>query len=146
MAGFVETLKHSASEFSSDDCMSSGAAMAYYAIFSLPPLLILVAAIAGYFGVEPKRIQELAQNQLGVSTLDEETLKQQSQRGAAEGGWRLSPGGNSAQRHGSPYRRPRVTRKSPGGGLSRPAKRSTASSPSVRMPNIGPATAARCRR
>jgi membrane protein len=58
--------------------MSSAAAMAYYAIFSLPPLLVLVAAIASYFGVEPKRIQALVQNQWGVTTLSEENFEQQA--------------------------------------------------------------------
>jgi membrane protein len=81
MRKLVQTLKKSASEFSADDCMSSGAAMAYYAIFSLPPLLILVAGVAGYFGVEPKRIQQLVQNQWGVTTLSEESFAEEKQGG-----------------------------------------------------------------
>jgi membrane protein len=97
MKRFFTLLKKSAGEFSQDDCMSTGAAMAYYAIFSLPPLLVLVAAIAGYFGVEPEEIQRLVKEQLGVETLDEQAMKQQQadqQSGGQEGGlgmiWRIA--------------------------------------------------------
>jgi len=84
MKNFLRILKKAASEFSNDECMSSAAAMAYYAIFSLPPLLILVAAIAGYFGVEPRRIQELVQNQWGVATLSERNFEQQPESEGAD--------------------------------------------------------------
>jgi membrane protein len=67
MGRFFRALKKAASDFSDDDCMSSGAAIAYYAIFSLPPLLVLVVMIAGYFGISPERIQQVVQNQWGVS-------------------------------------------------------------------------------
>jgi membrane protein len=35
------------SEFSDDDCMTQGAALAYYTVFSLAPLLLMVISIAG---------------------------------------------------------------------------------------------------
>ena len=65
---FFRVLKKAAGDFSEDDCMSTGAAMAYYAIFSLPPLLVLVVMIAGYFGIKPDRIQKMVQNQWGVGS------------------------------------------------------------------------------
>src|SRR5688572_20047995 len=68
MGRFFRIVKKAFHDFSEDDCMSSAAAMAYYAIFSLPPLLALVVAIAGYFGVEPERIQSLVQDQWGVAS------------------------------------------------------------------------------
>jgi membrane protein len=68
MGRFFRSIKKAASDFSEDDCMSSGAAIAYYAIFSLPPLLVLVVLIAGYFGVSPERIQNVVQNQWGLDT------------------------------------------------------------------------------
>jgi membrane protein len=68
MGRLFRSLRKAASEFSEDDCMSSGAAIAYYAIFSLPPLLVLLLMIAGYFGVEPDRIQAAVQNQWGVAS------------------------------------------------------------------------------
>lgn len=68
MFRFFRVLKKAASDFSEDDCMSTGAAIAYYAIFSLPPLLVLIMAIAGYFGIEPDEIQKMVQNQWGVTS------------------------------------------------------------------------------
>jgi membrane protein len=68
MGRFFRSIKKAASDFSEDDCMSSGAAIAYYAIFSLPPLLVLIVLIAGYFGVSPERIQNVVQNQWGLDT------------------------------------------------------------------------------
>ncbi len=68
MGRLFRSLRKAASEFSEDDCMSSGAAIAYYAIFSLPPLLVLLLMIAGYFGVEPDRIQAAVQKQWGVAS------------------------------------------------------------------------------
>ncbi|MCA9007204.1 MAG: hypothetical protein KDA70_18160, partial [Planctomycetaceae bacterium] len=42
-------LKHTGSEFVADECMGSGAAIAYYTIFSLPPLLAIVFAVSTQF-------------------------------------------------------------------------------------------------
>ncbi|MCU0880541.1 MAG: YihY/virulence factor BrkB family protein [Pirellulaceae bacterium] len=42
-----QTIRQTLTEFSQDECPRLAAAMAYYAIFSLPALLVLVVAIAG---------------------------------------------------------------------------------------------------
>jgi membrane protein len=63
---FFKTLKQSAMEFSSDGCMSSGAAIAYYAIFALPPLAMLVYLTLGYAGVSQERINESIKQRLGL--------------------------------------------------------------------------------
>jgi membrane protein len=42
-----KTFVHAIDEFIGDDCVTLAAALAYYAVFSLPPLLFLVAAISG---------------------------------------------------------------------------------------------------
>jgi membrane protein len=68
MGRLFRSLRKAASDFSEDDCMSIGAAIAYYAIFSLPPLMVLVLMIAGYFGVPAEKIQAAVQNQWGVSS------------------------------------------------------------------------------
>ncbi len=68
MYRFFRVLKKAASDFSEDDCMSTGAAIAYYAIFSLPPLLVLIVAIAGYFGIKPDKMQKMVQDQWGVNS------------------------------------------------------------------------------
>jgi membrane protein len=49
-----------------DDCMSSGAAIAYYAIFSLPPLLVVVFSLATFAGISQDRINRVVIEQLGV--------------------------------------------------------------------------------
>jgi membrane protein len=45
--GAVPILKRTFSDFMDDDCMSLGATVAYYTVFSLPPLLLLLISIAG---------------------------------------------------------------------------------------------------
>lgn len=59
-------LKQAAVEFSDDECLSSGAALAYYTIFSLPPLLAMIFFIAGLFGASQEQIQRVVSQQLGV--------------------------------------------------------------------------------
>lgn len=59
-------LKRTISDFSVDDCMSSGAAMAYYAIFSMPPLMVIVFSVASYLGVSRDRIDRMVENQVGL--------------------------------------------------------------------------------
>jgi membrane protein len=66
MAAFLSALKRAVKDFSDDECMSSGAAMAYYAIFSLPPLLVLVFLVASWSGVSQERIDRAVQSQLGM--------------------------------------------------------------------------------
>ena len=46
-------VKESVLLFFEDDAMTRGAAIAYYAIFSVAPILVIAVAIAGYvFGAE----------------------------------------------------------------------------------------------
>jgi membrane protein len=71
---FFGVIKKAVSDFGEDDCMSSAAAMAYYAIFSLPPLLVLVVAVAGYFGVSPEEIQAMVRDQWGVASASDEQV------------------------------------------------------------------------
>ncbi len=59
-------MKRTVSEFSDDDCMSSGAAIAYYTIFSLPPLLVIVLMTATSIGIPAERIDEIVKDQLGI--------------------------------------------------------------------------------
>lgn len=49
-------LKESTSEFVNDNGMKLGAALSYYTIFSLPPLLIIIISLSGiFFGAEAVR-------------------------------------------------------------------------------------------
>src|SRR5690348_7438187 len=43
----LQLAKNTWNAFSADDCMTLGAAMAYYTVFSLAPLLLTVISIAG---------------------------------------------------------------------------------------------------
>ena len=70
MGWFFRGVWQSVREFIADDCMSIGAAIAYYAMFSLPPLLVVVLMIAGYLGVRPERIREAVQDQWGVAATE----------------------------------------------------------------------------
>jgi membrane protein len=49
-------LKYTANGFMEDNCLSRGAAIAYYTVFSLAPVLIIVIAVAGVvFGQDAAR-------------------------------------------------------------------------------------------
>src|SRR5437868_4895301 len=47
MAGWIALPKKAAGRFIDDDCMTMAAALAYYTIFSIAPLLLIVIAAAG---------------------------------------------------------------------------------------------------
>jgi membrane protein len=80
---FFRSVWQTVHEFINDDCMSIGAAIAYYAMFSLPPLLVLVLMIAGYFGVRPEQIRKSVQDQWGVAAT-EKAGEQSADSGAGE--------------------------------------------------------------
>ena len=61
-------LKQTFNEFIEDDCMAMAAAVAYYTMFSLPPLLLIVVAVAGaFFGTETvsQKVQQEAGAMIG---------------------------------------------------------------------------------
>lgn len=45
--GSLDLLKAAAKDFSDDDCPRMAAALAYYTVFSLPPLLVIIITVAG---------------------------------------------------------------------------------------------------
>ena len=47
--GIFGVAKQTAKDFSEDECTTQAAALAYYTVFSLPPLLVLIVSIAGFF-------------------------------------------------------------------------------------------------
>jgi membrane protein len=53
------------SEFMSDDCPRMAAALSYYTVFSLPPLLVLLMLIVGAV-VDERTVQELLSGQVGA--------------------------------------------------------------------------------
>jgi membrane protein len=57
-----ELIRRAASKWSSDDCLALGAALAYYTVFSLAPVLVIVIAVAGgLFGREAAQGEIVAQ-------------------------------------------------------------------------------------
>lgn len=63
-AGVMALAKTSVSRFMDDDCMTMAAALAYYTTFSIPPLLLIIIAIAGLvFGREAVQHQIVDQIQ-----------------------------------------------------------------------------------
>lgn len=48
MGKVFRIVKHAVTDFGKDDCMSLGAALAFYTALSIAPLLVLVLAIAGF--------------------------------------------------------------------------------------------------
>ena len=76
-------LKHTAIDFWNDDCPRMAAALSYYTVFSLPPLLILIIAIAGWIW-DPEQIRGSIESQMGSLIGPEAALQVRSMIGHAE--------------------------------------------------------------
>jgi membrane protein len=61
--GVVELLKQTFKGFSEDDCPTMAAALSYYTVFSLPPLLVLLLTILGAV-LDPSDIQGTIETQM----------------------------------------------------------------------------------
>jgi membrane protein len=59
----IGIVKDTFKDFSDDKCMQMAAALSYYTVFSLPPLLLLILAIIGFF-VDPADAQGRFMDQL----------------------------------------------------------------------------------
>lgn len=72
--GVLSVVKQAASEFSDDDAMSHGAALAFYTALSLAPLLLLLVWIGGMLG--PETEQQLIEQLVGlIGPQGAETIK-----------------------------------------------------------------------
>lgn len=84
-----QIVKHAARDFLDDDCPRLAAALSYYTIFSLPPLLILLLTILGAI-LDPQDVQGEIQSQLQMlmgpaGAQEVETILQHANR-PGEGG------------------------------------------------------------
>lgn len=61
--GAVGIVKHTFREFTNDGCPQMAAALAYYTVFALPPLLILLILLLGQV-VDPQQVRDTIQQQL----------------------------------------------------------------------------------
>ncbi|HEY0022018.1 MAG TPA: YihY/virulence factor BrkB family protein [Longimicrobium sp.] len=87
--GTFGLLKRAFKDFSDDECPRMAAALSYYTVFSLPPLLILILLIAGMV-FDPAQVQEALATQMGSlmgSAGAEEvgTILQQSEKPGGRG-------------------------------------------------------------
>lgn len=63
MSRALGVLRRSATEFMDDECMTMAGAISYYAIFSLPPLLVLMLLLLGTV-LDPREVAGYIQTQL----------------------------------------------------------------------------------
>jgi membrane protein len=61
--GFFGMVRAAFSDFGQDDCATQAAALSYYTVFSLPPLLVLIILVAGLV-FDPADVQHVIQGQL----------------------------------------------------------------------------------
>ena len=62
--GIFQLLKQSVSDFFNDECTTMAAALSYYTVFALPPLLLLIVMIVGAV-MDPQDVREALHGQLG---------------------------------------------------------------------------------
>lgn len=56
-------LRRTFAEFVEDDCMSLGAALAYYTVFSLPAVLVIMVSVVGFIWADTGNVAEAVQEQ-----------------------------------------------------------------------------------
>lgn len=62
----IRLFRNAAAEFSRDECMQKAAALAYYTVFSLPPMLVVVTSLAGLIAGEEVILEQLQSEAAGV--------------------------------------------------------------------------------
>ena len=62
--GIFAVIKEAFAEFSDDECTTMAAALSYYTVFSLPPLLIVIITVTGIF-LSPQAVEQTIQQQAG---------------------------------------------------------------------------------
>ncbi len=60
-------------QFVDHDCLSYGAAIAYYTIFSLPPLLVMILALTGMMGFTKSDVERVIYGELGLPQTEIQT-------------------------------------------------------------------------
>jgi membrane protein len=63
--GIFGILKRTVSEFLSDECTTMAAALSYYTIFSLPPLLVILMLVVGAV-TDPQEVQRMLAGEFGT--------------------------------------------------------------------------------
>jgi membrane protein len=81
MGTLQKTLSKSVQNFLDDDCLSSGAAVAFYTIFSLPSLLVIVLLIASSLGFSQMQVNRVIHQELGFPAGEVESATKDSRAG-----------------------------------------------------------------
>jgi len=81
--GIVSVIKKTFKQFSNDDCMSMGAGLAYYTIFALPPLLVILVAI-GSAVFDREQVESALESQM-QGVMDAEQMDAMIERTQASG-------------------------------------------------------------
>ncbi len=66
MGSYLQRCRTAAGQFLQHDCLSDGAAIAYYTIFSLPPLLVTVLAVTSLLGFTKTDVDRLIHEELSL--------------------------------------------------------------------------------
>lgn len=69
-SNILTVVKRTFSEFSGDDCPRMAAALAYYVVFSLPPLLVLILMISGVF-MSSEEVQGYIEGQMSADQAEQ---------------------------------------------------------------------------
>lgn len=78
-------LKDTFREFSEDDCPRVAAALSYYTVFALPPMMVIILMVAGLF-VSPDRVMSLLEGQLSGQGAEQiQTMVQSANQKVAGG-------------------------------------------------------------
>lgn len=89
----MNMIKQTLSEFINDDCMRMAASLAYYTIFSLPPLLVIIVTVVGLV-LDPQQaevwLQKQSQNVIGPDAATQIQGMIQSASDSVEGGFSLT--------------------------------------------------------
>jgi membrane protein len=70
MKDYIALIKKAGQDFMDDDCLSSGAAIAYYTIFSLPPLLTIIFMFTTALGFSEHQVGDLLRQELGLPLVE----------------------------------------------------------------------------
>ncbi|MDB5335562.1 MAG: ribonuclease [Planctomycetaceae bacterium] len=73
MGAYLHRFRTAFQQFVDHDCLSYGAAIAYYTIFSLPPLLVIILALTGMLGFTKADVDHLMYGELGLPQTEIQT-------------------------------------------------------------------------
>ncbi|HEU0052151.1 MAG TPA: YihY/virulence factor BrkB family protein, partial [Longimicrobium sp.] len=84
--GIFQLFKQSLKDFSDDDCPRMAAALSYYTVFALPPLLILILMIVGAFVDPGEATRAIGSNLPGEASQQIGTIVKEANNPAAKSG------------------------------------------------------------